>query len=393
MCAAILAAGDFLSPPNKPLPGQSLLGNRACGVRMSSRGPQGLKEEGADETNPFSFKEFVKIKTQSTAKGREVKNQTYQPLKNPEGILFEGGATAPKGLSLSLDFPECYFPESTAHSPSLEEEDDNWSETYQPAVIEAAHEFSFSDSLYGVSYTPLTLSPTELPQQDSAQYTPPEWLVEEEGQEEEKDSFLGDTVPQPAPPCDKPDPPRDHFDLVSEVLYQSQLLTNEKLKEENAQLRRQTKEAKQLIKAHIKRTKRLEEELEKRKIKEEKETRALESMVQQVEENLQLMTKRAVKAENTVTRLKQEFLLLQAELQQWKSENERLRSEDSIALNSAKSNARLASDYLVKAAQGAESTVKQLMSGVETLCLVSDLLRSIDRISELPPQDKEESHS
>ncbi|XP_048449322.1 endosome-associated-trafficking regulator 1 [Rhincodon typus] len=166
-----------------------------------------------------------------------------------------------------------------------------------------------------------------------------------------------------------------------------------KLQEENTRLRKQNKEAKQLVKTHIKRTKRLQEELERRKIKEEKETQALESMVQQVEENLQLMTKRAVKAENTVTKLKQELVLVQTELQQWKSENERLRSEDSLALNSAKSNARLASDYLTKAAQEAESSVKQLLSGTETLRLVSDLLKSIDRISELPPQDKDNGHS
>uniref|UniRef100_UPI00398F4145 endosome-associated-trafficking regulator 1 n=1 Tax=Pristiophorus japonicus TaxID=55135 RepID=UPI00398F4145 len=360
---------------------------------MSSQGQQGEKEEDADETNPFSFKEFVKIKSRSTTKGKE----------SSTGIPFEVGATAPKGLSLSLTFPERYFPVPTAHSPSLDEEDDDWSETYQPAEIEAAHEFSFSDSLHGVSYAPLTLSPAALPQQDSSQYAPSEWQVgeEEEGDEEEeeedeggeKDYIEGDTASQLGTPCEEHDPPTDHFDLVGEVLYQSQLLNNEKLKEENALLRKQTKEAKQLAKDHIRRTRRLEEELERRKITEEKETRALEAMVQQVEENLQLMTKRAVKAENTVTKLKQEFVVIQAEVQHWKSENVRLRSGDSLALNSAKSNARLASDYLVKAVQGAESSVKQLLSGAETLRLVSELLRTIDRISELPAQDREDGHS
>ncbi|XP_078082327.1 endosome-associated-trafficking regulator 1 [Mustelus asterias] len=366
---------------------------------MSGSGLQGVKEEAADETNPFSFKEFVKIKSQSSAKEKVVKNQTYQQLKNSAGIPFEGGASAPKGLSLSLHYPEHHFLALKAHSPSLEDEDDDWSETYQPAVIEAAHEFGFSDTLCGVSYMPLTLSPAELPQQDSAQLTSSEWLVEEGGaeegeeEEEEEDCIFGNKTSQPRPPYNEPEPPRDHFDLVGEVLYQSQLLTNEKLLEENAKLRKENKEAKQLVKSHVQRTKRLEEELERRKIKEEKETRALESMVQQVEENLQLMTKRAMKAENTVTKLKQEFVLLQAELEQWKSENERLRSEDSVALNSAKSNARVASEYLMKAAHGAESSVRQLLSGAETLRLVSDLLRSIDKISELPAQNKEETHS
>ncbi|XP_043576565.1 endosome-associated-trafficking regulator 1 [Chiloscyllium plagiosum] len=311
---------------------------------------------------------------------------TFSHLQGSSEVPFEEAASPSKGLSLNL--LEHYLPGGTARSPSLEEDDDDWNEMYQPAVIEAAHEFSFSDSLCAGSYSPLTLTPVELPHQDSVQFTPSEWLVDEE-EGEEKDYVLGDTAAQAGAPRVEADPPKDHFDLVGEVLYRSQLLTNEKLQEENARLRKQNEEVEQLVKAHVKRTKRLQEELERRKINEEKETRALESMVQHVEENLQQMTKRAVKAENTVTKLKQELVLLQAELQQWKSENEKLRSEDSLALNSVKSNARLASDYLTKAAQEAESSVKQLLSGTETLRLVSNLLKSIDRISELPHQDKD----
>ncbi|XP_072422135.1 endosome-associated-trafficking regulator 1 isoform X2 [Chiloscyllium punctatum] len=350
------------------------------------------KEEIPDETNPFSFKEFVKIKSQSTAKRKEVTDKTPQQQKGSSGVPFEEAASPSKGLSLNL--LEHYLPGGTARSPSLEEveDDDDWNEMYQPAVIEAAHEFSFSDSLCAGSYSPLTLTPVELPHQDSVHFTPSKWLVDEE-EGEEKDHILGDTAAHAGAPRVEADPTKDHFDLVGEALYRSQLLTNEKLQEENAQLRKQNEEVKQLVKTHMKRTKRLQEELERRKINEEKETRALESMVQHVEENLQQMTKRAVKAENTVTKLKQELVLLQAELQQWKSENEKLRSEDSLALNSAKSNARLASDYLTKAAQEAESSVKQLLSGTETLRLVSNLLKSIDRISELPHQDKDNDDS
>ncbi|XP_051892889.1 endosome-associated-trafficking regulator 1 [Pristis pectinata] len=357
---------------------------------MSSRGERGEKEKDDEETNPFSFKEFVKIKSRSTTKGEEMKNQQ---LKDSIGIAFEGGLAAPKELNLKLNFPEGYFPDPMPNSPSLDEEDDDWSETYQPAIIEAAHEFGISNLLQGVSHAPLTLSPTDPLHYDSAQYAPSEWQVDDEEEEEEEDHSKGSAASQLDPSLDSHDPPKDHFDLVGEVLYQSQLLSNEKLKEENALLRRQTKEAKQLAKNHVKRTRKLEEELERRKIKEEKEARALEAMVQQVEENLQLMTKRAVKAENTVTKLRQELATLQAELQQCKSENERLRSQDSAALNSAKNSARLASDYLMKTAHEAEASVKQLMSGAETLRLAAELLKSIDRISELPPYYKMEDPS
>ncbi|XP_078282000.1 endosome-associated-trafficking regulator 1 isoform X2 [Rhinoraja longicauda] len=317
-----------------------------------------------------------------------------KPMKGSTGITFEKGLAAPKELNLRLNFPESYFPDPMPNSPSLDDADDDWSETYQPAVIEAAHELGFSDLLHGNSHNPPTLSPTELLQHDSIQYAPSEWQVDDEEEEEvEEDHNKWDATSQLQPPCDDADSPKDHFDLVGEVLYQSQLLSNEKLQEENALLRRQTKEAKQLAKDHVRRTRRLEEDLERRKIKEEKEARALEAMVQQVEENLQLMTKRAVKAENTVTKLRQELVTLQAELQQSKSENEILRSQDSAALSSAKNSARLASDYLVKTAHEAETSVKQLLSGAETLRLASELLKSIDRITELPSHCRVEDPS
>ncbi|XP_072096525.1 endosome-associated-trafficking regulator 1 [Mobula birostris] len=360
---------------------------------MSSRGERGEKEKDDEETNPFSFKEFIKIKSRSTTKGGEVKKQTHQQLKDSLGIAFEDDLSAAEELNLKLSFPESYLPDPMPNSPSLDEEDDDWSETYQPAVIEAAHECGFSNFLHEMSNTPLALSPADLLHHDSAQYAPSEWQVDDDQEEEEEDHCKGNAASQMDPSCDSHDPPKDHFDLVGEVLYQSQLLSNEKLKEENALLRRQTKEAKQLAKNHIKRTRTLEEELDRRKIKEEKEARALEAMVQQVEENLQLMTKRAVKAENTVTKLRQELTLVQAELQQCKSENERLRSQDTAALISAKNSARLASDYLVKTAHEAETSVKRIMSGAETLRLAADLLKSIDKICELPPYYKMEDPS
>jgi hypothetical protein len=55
----------------------------------------------------------------------------------------------------------------------------------------------------------------------------------------------------------------------------------------------------------------LERKLEAKMIKEESDFHDLESVVQQVEQNLELMTKRAVKAENHVIKLKREINLLQ----------------------------------------------------------------------------------
>uniref|UniRef100_A0A672MTM2 Endosome-associated-trafficking regulator 1 n=2 Tax=Sinocyclocheilus grahami TaxID=75366 RepID=A0A672MTM2_SINGR len=95
------------------------------------------------------------------------------------------------------------------------------------------------------------------------------------------------------------------------------------------------------------------------------------------------MTKRAVKAENSISKLKQEIQQLQGQLEGYKSENERLRYEETTALTTMRHNAQVASEYLNKAAQDAETSIKQLLSGRETFCFVSQLLTSIDKITEI----------
>ncbi|NXX75415.1 SDCG3 protein, partial [Urocolius indicus] len=107
-------------------------------------------------------------------------------------------------------------------------------------------------------------------------------------------------------------------------------------------------------------------------------------MVQHVEQNLQLMTKRAVKAENSAIKLKQENALLQVQLQNCQLENEALRSGQSASLAVLRHNADLALQTLLSVIASSRSSVKQLISGAESLQLVADLLKSIDRISEVP---------
>ncbi|KAM6372353.1 endosome-associated-trafficking regulator 1 isoform 2-T2 [Pluvialis apricaria] len=131
------------------------------------------------------------------------------------------------------------------------------------------------------------------------------------------------------------------------------------------------------------RMRKLEKKLEENKIKEEKEAQDLEAMVQHVEQNLQLMTKRAVKAENNATKLKQENALLQVQLKNYQMENEALRSGQLASLAAVKQNADLALQNLLTVITNSRTSIKQLVSGAESLQLVADLLKSIDRISEL----------
>ncbi|XP_038020907.2 endosome-associated-trafficking regulator 1 isoform X2 [Anas platyrhynchos] len=158
----------------------------------------------------------------------------------------------------------------------------------------------------------------------------------------------------------------------------------EELKEENASLRSRINKLQILSETQADKMRKLERKLEENKIKEEKETQDLEAMVQHVEQNLQLMTKRALKAENSAAKLKQENALLQVQLKNYKAENEALRSGQSASLAAVKQNAEAAFQNLLTVIANSRSAVRQLVSGAESLQLVADLLKSIDSISEVP---------
>ncbi|XP_056448080.1 endosome-associated-trafficking regulator 1 isoform X3 [Gadus chalcogrammus] len=155
----------------------------------------------------------------------------------------------------------------------------------------------------------------------------------------------------------------------------------QQLQEENMVLRRSVSDLHKSSSAYKERIQQLSEELIRRGHEEEKEAQALESMVHSVEQNLQLMTKRAVKAESGVSKLKQELQQLQGHMEIIKLENERLLAEQLETMKAMKQNARTAADYLGKTAIQARSSIKQLLGEAENLHLVSQLLQSIDKIS------------
>uniref|UniRef100_A0A8C8R8C9 Endosome-associated-trafficking regulator 1 n=1 Tax=Pelusios castaneus TaxID=367368 RepID=A0A8C8R8C9_9SAUR len=159
--------------------------------------------------------------------------------------------------------------------------------------------------------------------------------------------------------------------------------TARELQEENARLRSTINKLHFLSETQADKVRKLERKLEENKIKEQKEARDLEAMVQHVEQNLQLMTKRAVKAENNVVKLKQENALLQVQLKNYKTENEALKTGQSASLAAVKQNADIALQNLVSVITNSHSSIKQLVSGAESLQIVAELLKSIDRISEI----------
>ncbi|XP_075761703.1 endosome-associated-trafficking regulator 1 isoform X2 [Pelodiscus sinensis] len=158
-------------------------------------------------------------------------------------------------------------------------------------------------------------------------------------------------------------------------------LGRRELQEENARLRSKINQLLFLSETQAAKVRTLERKLEENRIKEQKEARDLEAMVQHVEQNLQLMTKRAVKAENNVVKLKQENALLQ--MKNYKTENEVLKTGQSASLSVVKQNAAVALQNLLSVITNSRSSIKQLVSGAESLQVVAELLKSIDRISEI----------
>uniref|UniRef100_A0A8C0IL62 Endosome-associated-trafficking regulator 1 n=1 Tax=Chelonoidis abingdonii TaxID=106734 RepID=A0A8C0IL62_CHEAB len=312
--------------------------------------------EEPGEANPFSFREFVRSQGRSAAAPPASPRSHLRPL-SPQAAAPPPGAS---GLSLRRQGP--FFPDPSAGDTLLdeeeEEEDAEWSGCYQPAAVEHTHLAgpgsaspgpSALESFYGerTGWSGLEDSaPWQLDESD------PLGCAEQglapaggagEGHHHAPQIFL------PATLC---------------VLFHLMQIKMPTL-------------------FSLTRVKKLEKKLEENKIKEQKEAQDLEAMVQHVEQNLQLMTKRAVKAENNIIKLKQENALLQVQLKNYKTENEALKTGQSASLAVVKQNADTALQNLLRVITNSRSSIKQLVSGAETLQVVAELLKSIDRISEI----------
>ncbi|XP_019741311.1 serologically defined colon cancer antigen 3 homolog isoform X2 [Hippocampus comes] len=155
------------------------------------------------------------------------------------------------------------------------------------------------------------------------------------------------------------------------------------LREENISLRRAIMELQRTSDANERRVEALEEELAQRQQQEQEEARDLDNIVHSVERNLHEMTKRALRAENGMSKMKAELQQLQEELERTRRENVKLKSDERDVITAMKRNANLASDYLDKTATHAHSSISRLLEGAESLHLVSQLLRSIHKMTDV----------
>ncbi|XP_075041949.1 endosome-associated-trafficking regulator 1 isoform X2 [Mixophyes fleayi] len=310
--------------------------------------------DNQDDANPFSFKEFVKSKTCSTAAGKNCDGDFNKDTK-PSATLLPEPCEKP---AFPLQYQDTFFKDPTISNDFLDDNDEVWSESYHPSAIEQTHNARKSpDHLYNESYGYSDISGVN-------HFTT--WRL------------FGGISPSTAEPSTAA-----LNNSTDDLRFQNLQINYEEMLEENSFLKMKIQELRELNDSQTEKVKHLERKLKEKILEEQKEAQDLESMVQQVETNLQMMTKRASKAENNVTKLKQDVTLLQIQLNTYKTENEALRRGETAGMNAVKQNASLALENLHRAVSGAQASIKQLVSGAEALNLVAELLRSIDKIAEV----------
>ncbi|XP_032979809.1 endosome-associated-trafficking regulator 1 isoform X3 [Rhinolophus ferrumequinum] len=343
---------------------------------LASVGDTDDKLEELEEANPFSFKEFLKTKNVSLSKEDTANSRLYAKEATRHSLGLDRNSPTCQTVGFGLEYQQPFFEDPTGAGNLLDEaedEDDGWNGAYLPSAVEQSHSARVAASPSPCStYVSFFSSPSELVGPESL----PPWTLSD------SDSRAS---PAGSPGADF----AAHGESLGDRHLRTLQISYEALKDENSKLRRKLTEVQSFSEAQTEMVRTLERKLEAKMIKEESDYHDLESVVQQVEQNLELMTKRAVKAENHVMKLKQEINLLQAQVCNFKRENEALRSGQGASLMVVKQNTDVALQNLRAVMDNSRASIKQLVSGAETLNLVAEILKSIDRISEI----KEEKES
>jgi len=170
----------------------------------------------------------------------------------------------------------------------------------------------------------------------------------------------------------------------------------ENLSSENESLRNELQKTKEeFLQYRLNANKRitnLQKELEKTRLKEADETRALENVVRMVENNLQSTTTRALKAEATVTRLKEEIKFLK-EANVPSSQYERLLEEHNCLIETINDRSKSAASLMRSAAEKTQPHIRQLQSGIASLLFLADQFDDISKVTEIPPDNIDTDNS
>ncbi|XP_025117812.2 endosome-associated-trafficking regulator 1 isoform X2 [Bubalus bubalis] len=366
---------------------------------LASVGDTDDKLGDLEAANPFSFKEFLKTKNLSLSK-EDTDSRVYSQEATRHSLGLDRTSPTSQTVGYGLEYQQPFFEDPTGAGNLLDEdedEEDGWNGAYLPSAVEQTHSSRVAASTSPCStYVSFFSNPSELVGPASL----PPWTLSD------SDSRIS---PTGSPSTDF----TAHGESLGDRHLRTLQISYEALKDENSKLRRKLTEIQSFSETQTEMVRTLERKLEAKMIKEERDYHDLESVVQQVEQNLELMTvssqgpcswgevggpawpdvvkrqKRAVKAENHVLKLRQEVSLLQAQVSDFKRENEALRSGQGASLTVVKQNTDVALQNLRVVMNNAHASIKQLVSGAETLNLVAEILKSIDRISEIKDQGEE----
>ncbi|KAM4849536.1 endosome-associated-trafficking regulator 1 isoform X3 [Urocitellus parryii] len=355
--------------------------------KCTKQGPAGAHEthfgddklEDLEEANPFSFKEFLKTKNLGLTKDDTTNSRIYPKEASRHSLGLDHSSPTPQTVGYGLEYQQPFFEDPTGAGDIVgeeeEDEDSGWNGAYLPSAVEKTHSSraTASTSPCG-TYLSFFSTPSELAGPESL----PPWTLSD------TDSRISLASPAGSPSAEF----TTHVESLGDRHLRTLQISYEALKDENSKLRRKLNEVQSFSETQTEMVRTLERKLEAKMIKEESDYHDLESVVQQVEQNLELMTKRAVKAENHVIKLKQEINLLQAQVSNFKRENEALRSGQGASLTVVKQNTDVALQNLRVVMNSAHASIKQLVSGAETLNFVAEILKSIDRISEIKDEEK-----
>lgn len=316
---------------------------------LASVGDTGDKLEDLEEANPFSFKEFLKTKNLSLSKEDTTTSRIYpkEASRHPLGLDHSSPTSQPMGYGLEYQQP--FFEDPTRASNLEEDEEDGWNRAYLPSAVEQTHSSrATQNSSPCGTYLSFFSNASELAGPESL----PPWTLSD------TDSRISPASPAGSPNADF----AAHEESLGDRHLRTLQISYEALKDENSKLRRKLNEVQSFSETQTEMVRTLERKLEAKMIKEESDFHDLESVVQQVEQNLELMT---------------------AQLSNFKRENEALRSGQGASLTVVKQNTDVALQNLHVVMNSAHSSIKQLVSGAETLNLVAEILKSIDRITEV----------
>ncbi|XP_011904143.1 PREDICTED: serologically defined colon cancer antigen 3 isoform X1 [Cercocebus atys] len=345
---------------------------------LASVGDTDDKFEDLEEANPFSFKEFLKTKNLGLSK-EDPASRIYAKEASRHSLGLDHNSSPSQTGGYGLEYQQPFFEDPTGAGDLLDEEEDEdtgWSGAYLPSAIEQTHpERVHAGTSPCSTYLSFFSTPSELAGPESL----PPWALSD------TDSRVSPASPAGSPSADF----AAHGESLGDRHLRTLQISYEALKDENSKLRRKLNEVQSFSEAQTEMVRTLERKLEAKMIKEENDYHDLESVVQQVEQNLELMTKRAVKAENHVVKLKQEISLLQVQVSNFQRENEALRCGQGASLTVVKQNADVALQNLRVVMNSAQASIKQLVSGAETLNLVAEILKSIDRISEIKDEEED----